>query len=107
MWVCLGEPSAAVPAHPEFSEGFETIVCGPYTVSAEAPRVIENFLDVSHLMWVHEGYLGVPSHTVIPDYHVHERGGQLITDTIEIFQPDPDGRGKVVNNTYVSNSTSY
>ena len=101
IWVCMGEPSVDVPAHPEFSEGFRTIVCGPYTVSAEAPRVIENFLDVSHLMWVHEGYLGVPSHAVIPDYRVHERGGQLITDTIRIFQPDPDGRGRVVNNNYI------
>ena len=101
IWVCMGEPSADLPQHPEFSEGFKTIICGPYIVSAEAPRVIENFLDVSHLMWVHEGYLGVPSHAVIPEYRVHQQNGKLITDTIRIFQPDPDGRGRVVNNNYV------
>jgi len=52
-------------------------------------------------MWVHEGLLGVPSHAEIPEYHVHESGETLVTDTIRIFQPDPDGRGKVVNNDYI------
>jgi len=101
VWVCMGEPVADVPPHPEFGEGFKSVVCGPYTVGAEAPRVIENFLDVSHLMWVHEGYLGVPSHAAIPEYRVHAQGEKLVTDTIRIFQPDPDGRGKVVNNNYI------
>ncbi len=80
---------------------FHTIICGPYEVNAEAPRVIENFLDVSHLMWVHEGFLGVPEHSVIPEYHVHKQEGGLVADEITVFQPDPDGRGKDVNNSYI------
>lgn len=102
IWLCLGEPKHDIPYYPEFKEaGFKTISCGPYSINAQAPRVIENFLDVSHLMWVHEGLLGVPSHAVIPEYHVEEKGNTLVTDTIRIFQPDPDGRGKVVNNDYI------
>ena len=101
VWVCLGEPSGEVPEHREYSEGFRTILCGPYKVEAEAPRVVENFLDVSHLMWVHEGLLGVPSHAQIPDYRVYERANTLVTDIIRIYQPDPDGRGKVVHNNYI------
>ena len=27
--------------------------------------------------------------------------GQLVSDVIKIYQPDPDGRGKVLNNDYV------
>jgi phenylpropionate dioxygenase-like ring-hydroxylating dioxygenase large terminal subunit len=102
VWVCLGEARADVAKYDEMhDETFRTIICGPYTVPAEPPRVIENFLDVSHLMWVHEGFLGVPSHAQIPEHHVHEANGKLTSDTIRIFQPDPDGRGKVVNNNYV------
>ena len=52
-------------------------------------------------MWVHEGYLGEPSHAEIPEYRTHERADRLVTDTIRIFQPDPDGRGKVLNNDYI------
>lgn len=103
IWLTLDEnPKHDIPHYPEFEEaGFKTITCGPYEINAQAPRVIENFLDVSHLMWVHEGLLGVPSHAEIPEYHVHESGDKLVTDTIRIFQPDPDGRGKVVNNDYI------
>lgn len=102
VWVCLGEPATEVPSFPEAeAAGFHAVICGPYDVQAEAPRVIENFLDVSHLMWVHEGFLGDSSHAEIPDYRVHERDQRLVSDTIRIFQPDPDGRGKVVHNHYV------
>jgi phenylpropionate dioxygenase-like ring-hydroxylating dioxygenase large terminal subunit len=102
IWVCLKEPQADIPPYPEFEDSsYHTIICGPYTVPVEPPRVIENFLDVSHLMWVHEGYLGVPSHAQIPEHHVHEVNGQLVSDPIQIYQPDPDGRGKVLNNDYV------
>jgi vanillate O-demethylase monooxygenase subunit len=103
VWVNLSaEDANPLAPFPEASDdSFHSILCGPYEVSAEAPRVIENFLDVSHLMWVHEGLLGEPSHAEIPDYHVHDRGACLETDPIDILQPDPDGRGKVVTNRYV------
>ncbi|MGL4609624.1 MAG: Rieske 2Fe-2S domain-containing protein [Trueperaceae bacterium] len=102
VWVSLHEVSKDIPRYDELhDETFHTVICGPYSVPAEAPRILENFLDVSHLMWVHEGYLGVPSHAQIPEHHIHEREGKLVSDTIRIFQPDPDGRGKVVHNNYV------
>ena len=102
IWVCLKEPKSDIPVYPEFADAsFHTIICGPYTVPAEPPRVIENFLDVSHLMWVHEGYLGVPTHAQIPEHHVHEVEGRLVADPIRVYQPDPDGRGKVLDNDYV------
>jgi phenylpropionate dioxygenase-like ring-hydroxylating dioxygenase large terminal subunit len=102
IWICLGQPKQDITRYDELhDETFRTIICGPYTVPAEAPRITENFLDVSHLMFVHEGFLGVPTHAQIPEHHVHEKDGKLVSDTIRIFQPDPDGRGKVVNNNYI------
>lgn len=102
IWVNLGDGAQPLPSYPDAEDAsMRMVICGPYHVNAAAPRVIENFLDVSHLMWVHEGLLGVPSHAEIPDYRVHEQNGELVSDTIQIYQPDPDGRGKVVNNDYV------
>lgn len=102
VWVALEPPTGDLPAFPEADEpDFHTLSVGPYTLTAEPPRVIENFLDVSHLMWVHEGLLGVPDYAVIPEHRVHQSGNTLISDPIDIFQPDPDGRGRALTNRYV------
>lgn len=102
IWGALEAPAGRVPDYPEAAEpGFHTLSVGPYTLQAEPPRVIENFLDVSHLMWVHEGLLGVPDYAEIPEHHVHRVGETLVSDPIDIFQPDPDGRGEALTNRYV------
>ena len=102
IWGALEAPPAAVPDYPEASQdSFHTLRVGPYTLQAEPPRVIENFLDVSHLMWVHEGLLGVPDYAEIPEHGVHRVGSGLVSDPIDIFQPDPDGRGQALTNRYV------
>ena len=104
VWVAFETPTMPIPEHPEAAlEDHRTLLCGPYLLEAEAPRVIENFLDVSHLMWVHEGYLGLPSHAEIPEHRVHQRGDRLVSDPITVLQPDPDGRGgsRTVPNHYV------
>ncbi|WP_168119067.1 aromatic ring-hydroxylating dioxygenase subunit alpha [Paenibacillus sp. HB172176] len=102
VWMCVGEPIDPVPTIG--TEGlradFAQVYMGPYEVAAAAPRVVENFLDVSHLMYVHEGLLGDSEHAEINDYRVHEINGALRTDEIEVYQPDPDGRGFGVTTFY-------
>ncbi len=102
VWVALETPVGDAPEYLEADEpGFYTLSVGPYVLNAEPPRVIENFLDVSHLMWVHEGLLGVPDYAEIPEHHVHRVGAGLRSDPIDVFQPDSDGRGKAITNRYV------
>jgi phenylpropionate dioxygenase-like ring-hydroxylating dioxygenase large terminal subunit len=105
IWVCLGEPREPEPAVlPDIiaREGLLSIRMGPYPVAASAPRVIENFLDVSHLMFVHEGLLGDSRYAEIGDYQVSaEPGGRLRSEEIIVFQPDSDGRGRQVTNRYI------
>ncbi|WP_438445217.1 aromatic ring-hydroxylating dioxygenase subunit alpha [Gorillibacterium sp. sgz5001074] len=103
VWVCIGEPEAP---EPELSGLIDrellSILMGPYPVQASAPRVIENFLDVSHLMFVHEGLLGDSAHAEIGEYQMTSGAdGILRSDEIEIYQPDPDGRGLGVTNRYI------
>jgi phenylpropionate dioxygenase-like ring-hydroxylating dioxygenase large terminal subunit len=44
--------------------------CGPYEVATSAPRVVENFLDMAHFGFVHEGWLGDRAHLAVDDYRV-------------------------------------
>jgi phenylpropionate dioxygenase-like ring-hydroxylating dioxygenase large terminal subunit len=71
IWVCLGSPRQGVPAFPEFAdERLRKVWCGPYDVLSSGPRIIENFLDMAHFAYVHEGILGDKAHPAIADYDV-------------------------------------
>jgi phenylpropionate dioxygenase-like ring-hydroxylating dioxygenase large terminal subunit len=71
VWACLGEPPASLPSFPECGDArLRTVYCGPYEVRASAPRVVENFLDMAHFAFVHEGILGERGQAAIADYTV-------------------------------------
>ncbi len=69
--------------------------CGPYDVATSAPRIVENFLDMAHFGFVHEGWLGmrkVPgnatqSATVIDDYRVDVTPHGLLATQCRAWQP--------------------
>jgi phenylpropionate dioxygenase-like ring-hydroxylating dioxygenase large terminal subunit len=94
VWVALDSPSHEIPS---FSEGedasFRKVRAGPYRFRAKGPRIIENFLDVAHLPFVHAGLLGDPSRAQIEDYEVETTPQGILARDIKIWQPDPDGTG--------------
>lgn len=101
VWVSLGDPGHDVPAFAEWEDpSFRKIHCGPYRFKAAAPRVVENFLDVAHFPFVHEGYLGDPMHTEISDYEAMVDDNGVTADDIRLWQPDPDGTGIGKNVAY-------
>ncbi|WP_373228653.1 Rieske 2Fe-2S domain-containing protein [Cohnella sp.] len=95
VWVRLRPSSSSeIPYYKEFEDDkFRTVFCGPYALNASAPRVIENFLDVGHLAFLHEGYLGDSAFPEIPDYNVTVTDDGIRSDEIDLFQPDPDSTG--------------
>ncbi|ALC91357.1 (2Fe-2S)-binding protein [Bacillus sp. FJAT-18017] len=94
VWINLNNNNPELFSYPQFSdESYHSILWGPQAVNAKPPRVVENFLDVGHLSFVHEGFLGVQEHPVIGDYEVHVESNRIYSDEIAIFQPDPDGSG--------------
>jgi phenylpropionate dioxygenase-like ring-hydroxylating dioxygenase large terminal subunit len=94
VWVSLGNPPRLPAPFTEWEDSsFRKIHCGPYHFRASAPRVIENFLDVAHFPFVHEGYLGDPLHTEISDYEAVVNEDGITSDNIRVWQPDPDGTG--------------
>ncbi|ANY66670.1 (2Fe-2S)-binding protein [Paenibacillus sp. BIHB 4019] len=102
IWVNIGDESTPVVSFPEYAQAeYRTITAGPYHIQANAPRVIENFLDIAHLMFVHEGMLGDAEHAEIPAFDLDFIDGRYITSEIPIYQPNPDGRSRGGYSDYV------
>lgn len=84
VWVRLdGSAGTTVPAHPAFDRlaaapGTMRVVDGqPYTWPVGAPRRVENFVDLAHFAWVHDGSLGRRDEPVPPLPSVARIGGEL------------------------------
>lgn len=106
VWVCLDEPTADVPAFPEWDDAtYRKTFCGPYPVHASAPRIVENFLDVAHFPFVHEGILGDAAHPEIEDYEAEITDEGVMARNVRVYQPDPYGTGQGDTVTYTYRST--
>lgn len=71
VWVCVGQPAGEVLPFPEHADpALNTVVCGPYEVASSGPRIVENFLDMAHFPFVHDGILGEPGRDEVRDYRV-------------------------------------
>lgn len=94
VWVSLGNPQRNLPHYPEWNDPtFRSVVSGPHPYRAHAPRAIENFLDMAHLPFVHEGYLGEPARAEVNDYEAEVTPEGIVAEDIRMWQPDPDGTG--------------
>jgi phenylpropionate dioxygenase-like ring-hydroxylating dioxygenase large terminal subunit len=73
LWLCPGEPASGIPeilqdADPAFRR-INTPV-EPWKVSAT--RMTDNFLDISHFPWVHQGTFGIAQETRVPAVELRE-----------------------------------
>jgi phenylpropionate dioxygenase-like ring-hydroxylating dioxygenase large terminal subunit len=101
VWASLGQPTQDVPPFPEWDDPtYRKVFCGPYTMNAYAPRVVENFLDVGHFPFVHAGLLGDAARPEIADYEAEITADGVISRDIRIWQPDPDGSGRAAEVSY-------
>lgn len=93
IWVAL---QADVPADapgllPAFAAEQDTrlrkVNCGPYDVATSAPRIVENFLDMSHFGFVHEGLLGSRAHVAFTAHPVTPTSNGFIATDCMAWQP--------------------
>jgi phenylpropionate dioxygenase-like ring-hydroxylating dioxygenase large terminal subunit len=78
-WVRLlpGAPTR-VPPHPSFGDPRLRVLTGtPYTWPTSAARRVENFVDLAHFPWVHDGSLGTRDEPVPPLPEVRREAGEL------------------------------
>ena len=73
VWVALAEPVAPIPGFPEWDDpGYRTFLSSTYVWHSSAGRTVENFMDVSHFPFVHEGLLGTREQTEVAPADVIE-----------------------------------
>ena len=89
VWVRLaGQGEAAPPVFAAEDEPrLRKVTCGPYDVATSAPRIVENFLDMAHFGYVHEGWLGDRDHTALADYRVDATPTGFIATQCRAWQP--------------------
>jgi phenylpropionate dioxygenase-like ring-hydroxylating dioxygenase large terminal subunit len=104
VWVQLDTARTALPLPgPEQEKSFRRVHCGPYDVATSGPRVVENFLDMAHFGFVHEGYLGARDTTAIAEYTVERTANGIRATGCYAWQPQANVQavaGAQVSYTY-------
>ena len=79
VWVRLdGSVDTQIPACPAWDDASMRVVAGePYTWPTAAPRRVENFVDLAHFAWVHDGTLGRRDTPVPPLPQIRREAGEL------------------------------
>ncbi|HEU5150169.1 MAG TPA: aromatic ring-hydroxylating dioxygenase subunit alpha [Iamia sp.] len=82
VWVRLdGSAGTQIPACPAWDDAEMKVVAGaPYTWPVGAPRRVENFVDLAHFAWVHDGSLGRRDQPVPPIPAIRRQAGELRFD---------------------------
>lgn len=94
LWVCLGQPQNGISPFPEWhNNAYRKILCGPYKLKASGPRIVENFLDIGHFPFVHEGILGDKERPEIENYESEITAEGVVSKGVKVYQPDPYGTG--------------
>lgn len=88
VWVRLAPGEQALPVFAaEADERLRKVNCGSYRVNSSAPRVVENFLDLAHFGFVHEGWLGSRDATSVPAYEVQMTPTGVLATGCKAVQP--------------------
>lgn len=80
VWVALEDPVDDIPDFPadEWNDpDYRTFVSQTYEWKTSAGRAVENFMDISHFAFVHEGILGSRDNTEVQKHLVSQRNGGL------------------------------
>lgn len=89
VWACLGTPMGDIPEIPEAADEERWLVTGgSMAVKVSGLRAVENFLDLGHLPFVHDGWLGEEPHTEILPYNVRiTDDGEVLATDVKVYQP--------------------
>ena len=104
VWVQLEAAHTSLPAFTAHGDAqLRKVHCGPYDVATSAPRVVENFLDMAHFGFVHEGLLGARDTVAQADYTVERTTHGIRATGCRAWQPQSNvhaSQGSEVSYTY-------
>jgi phenylpropionate dioxygenase-like ring-hydroxylating dioxygenase large terminal subunit len=93
VWVCLeDEPHFPLPAFPQYDDpGWIKAFLDCDEWDCSSPRRTENYCDLAHFAWVHDGTLGSSDRPEIPE-HDAWREGTCIRMTFRMTEPADAGK---------------
>jgi phenylpropionate dioxygenase-like ring-hydroxylating dioxygenase large terminal subunit len=79
VWVCLdGDARFPPPPFPEFHrDGWRVVTVPSYDWECGSLRRIENFMDLAHLPWVHDGVLASMDRPEVPTHRLQRNGSAI------------------------------
>ena len=88
VWVCLGNPMNEIPIFPEWDDPnyFQTCTQS-YFIKTSPFRAMDNFLDVSHFPFVHDGWLGARHHAQMEDFEVKVDQDGITISNLQLHMP--------------------
>ena len=86
IWATIGDNPSAAPSFPGIDDRFRLALTDVFRVETSGPRVVENFLDISHFGFVHDGYFGrYDDPTPAPDYNLEfDETGVCVSELIAV-----------------------
>ncbi len=91
VWVSIDEPTGEIPviAH-EADPAFRRINSGMQAWQVSAPRMVDNFCDISHFPWVHTGTFGAGQTPRVPRIELGELDNGWYGYSYEVDANNPD-----------------
>ncbi|MGI9624689.1 MAG: aromatic ring-hydroxylating dioxygenase subunit alpha [Acidimicrobiales bacterium] len=88
LWASVGDPPDHLFDMPDYDNPRRrNMNAGSIVVATSAPRAVENFLDLAHFPYVHEGSLGMLPHTEVVDYDVEITDGEVHATKCDFMVP--------------------
>lgn len=77
IWLHLEQSTASLPPMPlhVFASSYSVLSAGGFEVQTSFARMCENFMDVAHFPFVHEGTIGLPALPEVAEYKTFELEG--------------------------------
>lgn len=91
VWVCLGEPATPLPLiAQDVDPSFRRINTGVEPWAVSTPRMVDNFMDISHFPWVHLGTFGGAQDPRVPKLDLEPLDDHFFGYRYEVEAANPD-----------------
>jgi len=91
VWMCPGEPARPLPVMQwDTDPAFRRINTGIEPWAVSAPRMVDNFMDISHFPWVHTGTFGGAQEPLVPKIDLQELDADFFGYAYEVDAANPE-----------------
>lgn len=100
VWLCPGEPSRPLPEMKwDRDPAFRRINTGIEPWAVSAPRMVDNFMDISHFPWVHTGTFGGAQDPTVPKIELQQLDDDFYGYAYEVDAANPDEANAISGST--------